>query len=339
MTPCGGHRSTRRPASPPDPFPIHHAGRHAPPATPSSPPTTCPWTTSSSPPLPARDHRRHGHARPTRTITVTVDGTVPVGEADLALTLVDGDGATTSVAGTVDGRRARPRPSPRSRGRGDQPASAPASPSRASSPRVHHDGRPQRVLRAGGGRRHRRRRDDVRGHLRRLRRRCPAGLAAGDLVDVAGVAAEDFAMTQIDDASTAGRRVVSTGNALPPADDDRPAGRRPTDAAATFESVEGMVTTFTDDADGDRVLRAGPVRPAGADRRRPAVPVHPRRRPRASPATRRTSPSRRPAGSSSTTTTTTRTTPSATGPTSRTRTPRPGCRRRTACAAATRSRS
>ena len=75
---------------------------------------------------------------------------------------------------------------------------------------------------------------------------CPVGLTAGDLVEVTGIVLEDFAMTQIQATATGRVEVLSSGNALPTATEiSLPAAGR-TDAAATFESVEGMLTTFTD---------------------------------------------------------------------------------------------
>ena len=213
---------------------------------------------------------------------------------------------------------------------GGQPDARPGRrSSRPSSRRCSPPGRPdQRVLRAGGGRRRRRRRGHVRGRLRRLRG-APARPASPPATSssVAGVVTEDFAMTQLEaTAHRARSRCCRSGNALPDGDrssTSRPAARR--DAAATFESVEGMVVTFADTLAvseyfelarfGQLVLTAG---------ERPYQFTHdnaPERRRLHAPS----SPSWRRAGSSSTTTTTTRTTPSSTvRPTSRTRTRRPG---------------
>ena len=81
------------------------------------------------------------------------------------------------------------------------------------------------------------------------RGQCPAegAVAVGDLVEVQGRVSEFSGMTQISSNVTGGSiNVVSSGNPLPPAADvDLPADGS-TRAAATFESVEGMVVEFSD---------------------------------------------------------------------------------------------
>lgn len=75
---------------------------------------------------------------------------------------------------------------------------------------------------------------------------CPTDVAAGDLVEVAGEVDEFFGMTQIVSTSAVGGSIsiVSSGHPLPTATAvSLPAGGS-TRAAATFESVEGMVAVF-----------------------------------------------------------------------------------------------
>ncbi|MGB5755321.1 MAG: ExeM/NucH family extracellular endonuclease, partial [Acidimicrobiales bacterium] len=77
---------------------------------------------------------------------------------------------------------------------------------------------------------------------------CPAGLAVGDLVTVIGEPEEFFGMTQIDTGFGTGgsTTIVSSDNPLPsPVSVSLPASG-PTDAEATFETVEGMVVRFPD---------------------------------------------------------------------------------------------
>ncbi|MEM7341197.1 MAG: ExeM/NucH family extracellular endonuclease [Actinomycetota bacterium] len=74
---------------------------------------------------------------------------------------------------------------------------------------------------------------------------CPVDVAVGDLVTVTGPAEEFFDMSQID-AADGGSVTVDGTAALPtPVSVDLPAAGSTTDAA-TFESIEGMLATFTD---------------------------------------------------------------------------------------------
>ncbi len=72
-------------------------------------------------------------------------------------------------------------------------------------------------------------------------------MAVGDKVQVTGLPVDFFDMSQIDVTGTGGLvTVVSSGNALPtPAPVDLPAAG-PTNTAATFENIEGMLVTFSD---------------------------------------------------------------------------------------------
>jgi predicted extracellular nuclease len=76
---------------------------------------------------------------------------------------------------------------------------------------------------------------------------CDDAVVVGDLVQVTGLAEDFFDMSQIDvTESGSSVVVVSSGNALPtPAIVDLPASGS-TEAAATFENVEGMLVSFTD---------------------------------------------------------------------------------------------
>lgn len=78
---------------------------------------------------------------------------------------------------------------------------------------------------------------------------CPAAgsVTVGDQVRVRGLVNEFFGMTQVSTNVAGGSvNVLTSGNPLPPASDvDLPADGS-TRAAATFESVEGMVVEFTD---------------------------------------------------------------------------------------------
>jgi predicted extracellular nuclease len=72
---------------------------------------------------------------------------------------------------------------------------------------------------------------------------CPA-VAAGDVVQVTGTAAEFAGMTQISANTTTGTTIVSSGQPLPaPVTVDLPAAGSTLDPA-TFESTEGMIVTI-----------------------------------------------------------------------------------------------
>ena len=181
----------------------------------------------------------------------------------------------------------------------------------------------------------------VRGHVRVLPRRLPGRSPPVTSSGSRGEVAEFFGMTQVDGDrrhQRADRRRCRAATPLPTATAVDAPGRRLDARRGDVRDRRGDGRHVPRHARRHRVLRARPLRPARADRRRAAVPVHPRQRARAPPATPRSSPTWRPGGSSSTTTTTTRTTPSATAPDEPYPYPTPGLSvDQPACAAATRS--
>ncbi|MCB0035149.1 MAG: ExeM/NucH family extracellular endonuclease, partial [Anaerolineales bacterium] len=77
---------------------------------------------------------------------------------------------------------------------------------------------------------------------------CAVDVAVGDQVEVVGLAEDFFDMSQIDVTETDGEvSVLSNGNPLPTAASISLPASGSTEAAATFENVEGMLVTFTDE--------------------------------------------------------------------------------------------
>ncbi len=76
---------------------------------------------------------------------------------------------------------------------------------------------------------------------------CAVDVAVGDLVQITGEATEFFEMSQLDITGGGSVTVISSSNTLPtPATVDLPASGS-TQAEATFEAVEGMLVTFSDE--------------------------------------------------------------------------------------------
>ena len=107
---------------------------------------------------------------------------------------------------------------------------------------------------------------------------CLEAPAAGDLVVVAGEVVEDFGLTRIRATSPGVIAVVSSGNDRPTAATAELPAAAGTNSAATFESIESMVTTVPGTlvvSEFFELARFGQIElTAGA---RP-LPVHPRRR-------------------------------------------------------------
>ena len=74
---------------------------------------------------------------------------------------------------------------------------------------------------------------------------CPSGLATGDLVTVTGVVGDFFDMTQLDTGSGS-ITIDSSGSPLPTATTINLPAASPTNEAAAFEAVEGMLITVPD---------------------------------------------------------------------------------------------